>query len=269
MQYIMDLVADAGIDVSAWGDFKGGPSKARANPKYCYEWAFVDPGRAVVVTLWFGGLKPSTDGWIEQRFNLKTANLIERSSVRKARRDRLFGALLCAFRGALPVRVIVVDGKQGELGKSSSIVTLRKLDSVPWAVSAISEGGEILLRRGIAAARLVDQFSVYDGGAVESQKKTVSGSAYERDRAVRQGALRRAMGLCQYCKKPGFKMANGAIYLETHHVVPLSEKGADKIWNVVALCPNHHREAHHGATRDEMRVSLQRLLMSEATEQRQ
>jgi 5-methylcytosine-specific restriction protein A len=264
-QYIMDMVADAGLDVSDWGNFKGGPSKARANPKYCYEWAFVDAGKAVVVTLWFASLAQTMDGVIEQHFNLKMAKLVEKSAVRKSRRERLLGALVGAFRDSLPIRVIVVDGKQGELGKTTSIVNMRKLDTVPWAVSNISEAGEIVLQRGVAAAKLVDQFSLDETvGSSDPKKKQVSGSAFERDPAVRRAALLRAMGLCEYCKKPGFKMANGAIYLETHHVVPLSEKGPDRVWNVAALCPNHHREAHYGATRNAMRAHLAHLLVPAA-----
>ena len=51
-------------------------------------------------------------------------------------------------------------------------------------------------------------------------------------------------------------MANGKVYLETHHVVPLHEKGPDSVSNVVALCPNHHREAHHGKNRAQIREQL-------------
>jgi len=41
-------------------------------------------------------------------------------------------------------------------------------------------------------------------------------------------------------------MADGRLYLETHHIISLSENGSDEVGNVVALCPNHHREAHYG-----------------------
>jgi len=34
---VMDLVSEAGIDVSDWANFKGGEGKAASNPKYCYE----------------------------------------------------------------------------------------------------------------------------------------------------------------------------------------------------------------------------------------
>ena len=49
----MDLVAEAGIDTSDWPNFRGGLRKARSNPKYCYEWSFVEPNTVVVLNLWF------------------------------------------------------------------------------------------------------------------------------------------------------------------------------------------------------------------------
>lgn len=55
-------------------------------------------------------------------------------------------------------------------------------------------------------------------------------------------------------------MADGKIYLETHHIVPLSEDGLDTEKNVAALCPNHHREAHHGVIKTEMRKKLLNLI---------
>jgi 5-methylcytosine-specific restriction protein A len=51
-------------------------------------------------------------------------------------------------------------------------------------------------------------------------------------------------------------MANGKVYLETHHVIPLAEDGPDTESNVATLCPNHHREAHHGEIRDKMKQQL-------------
>ena len=47
-------------------------------------------------------------------------------------------------------------------------------------------------------------------------------------------------------------MTTGALYLETHHIVPLSEGGPDHLSNVVAVCPNDHRRAHFGRDRDEI-----------------
>lgn len=60
-------------------------------------------------------------------------------------------------------------------------------------------------------------------------------------------ALLRANGACEHCGEAGFVLKDGSIYLETHHIVSLAAGGADLVNNVIALCPNHHREAHYGA----------------------
>ena len=72
-----------------------------------------------------------------------------------------------------------------------------------------------------------------------------------RDAKVRAFVLLKAEGHCEYCrsigcKSLGFLMSNGKHYLEAHHVIALSDQGKDTIENVIALCPEHHRQAHFG-----------------------
>ena len=38
--------------------------------------------------------------------------------------------------------------------------------------------------------------------------------------------------------------ADGTLYSEVHHIVPLGEGGEDMPSNVACVCPAHHREAH-------------------------
>jgi 5-methylcytosine-specific restriction endonuclease McrA len=99
----------------------------------------------------------------------------------------------------------------------------------------------------------VDQFDVAEA---EPERVEISGSAFKRDPSVRAAALRRANGRCEYCGEDGFKMPNGGVYLETHHVVPLCEGGADNVRNVAALCPNDHKRAHFSIDRGTMRKEL-------------
>lgn len=55
----------------------------------------------------------------------------------------------------------------------------------------------------------------------------------------------RAKGICQLCEKPApFNDKNGNPYLECHHIIWLSEGGADELRNTVALCPNCHKKMH-------------------------
>jgi len=67
---------------------------------------------------------------------------------------------------------------------------------------------------------------------------------YVRDPKVRTEVLRRSAGKCEECGELGFLKKDGSRYLETHHVISLSEQGHDKPQNVIALCPNDHRRAH-------------------------
>ena len=96
---------------------------------------------------------------------------------------------------------------------------------------------------------VVDQF-IQDPGLSDP----VLGPKYERERSaeVRQLVMVRSEGRCEWCNEPGFKKHDGQIYLESHHVVPLCEDGADSITNVIALCPNDHRRAHYGEGRADM-----------------
>jgi len=73
---------------------------------------------------------------------------------------------------------------------------------------------------------------------------------------VRQQVLRRSGGCCEWCGIAGFKTLAGAVYLETHHVIPLCEGGADTVANVIALCANDHRRAHFCEESVEMRAIL-------------
>lgn len=70
--------------------------------------------------------------------------------------------------------------------------------------------------------------------------------SYVRDSKVRDLVLKRAGGVCESCGNPGFLKRDGTRYLETHHVISLSEQGPDKVHNVLALCANDHRRAHFG-----------------------
>src|ERR1700734_2693556 len=47
-----NLVEQTGIDVSDWGNMRGGASRAACNPRYCYEWVFIKPKEFVVLNLW-------------------------------------------------------------------------------------------------------------------------------------------------------------------------------------------------------------------------
>lgn len=90
--------------------------------------------------------------------------------------------------------------------------------------------------------------------------REVTSTTYVRDPYIAEYAKRRANGTCELCGKPApFKDKYGRPYLESHHIVWLSQGGADSINNTVALCPNCHRKMHVVADPDDV-VFLQRKI---------
>lgn len=94
---IIDLVKAAGVDVSDWGDFKGGEKKAATNPKYCYEWAFIDPINAVVVlNLWHGEMSEEGQDII-QTINFRENAALSKKDIWKRRNLAVDNALKTAI----------------------------------------------------------------------------------------------------------------------------------------------------------------------------
>ena len=268
---VMDLVAAAGVDVQPWATSSRGPvCTPAANPRYCYEWAFMQPGRVIVLNVWHKQLREENGNvwcdlnlraWSETGRQTKTLLPSERAvlSMRAIRTDN---AIAYAFNNGLPVRVIVGEGLQRDISnpqsQKASRMKLRLLDPKPWSIQYYDQNtGECRLIRG-TVPRYVDQYTAPEPRL--PARHEVTGRVWDRDHKVRDAALFRAKGNCEFCGQPGFRTADGGIYLETHHVIPLSENGGDDERNVAALCPNDHREAHHGERRDEIRMWLLAML---------
>lgn len=258
---VMDLVSAAGIDVSDWTNFKGGIEKAASNPKYCYEWSYEDhEKKLIVLNLWYENLEVSEEA-IVQRLNLRETAENASSSPQSRRAIKMDFSLQKAARLSWPVRVIVCDGSKRDANATKSSAERRLLDSEPWHVQSYSsETGDCLLVRGNAIEPYIDQFvrETLPEGSAERRESTTS--IYERSPQVRKYVLSRAKGHCEWCDERGFKTSAGSIYLETHHIQPLSEKGSDTVDNVIALCPNHHREAHFGENSDQFKQALRRRI---------
>ena len=96
-----------------------------------------------------------------------------------------------------------------------------------------------------AAGERKKRLQSYNGKPEKIQ--TISYS-FNRSPDVVAEALLRAKGFCERCKQqaPFLRKADGSPYLEVHHKIPLSEDGTDTLENVLALCPNCHREIHFG-----------------------
>lgn len=212
-----------------------------------------------------------------------------RAQTQARRAIALDVALARAWANKETVRVIVNEGLQrpaDSLGKESSKVEMRKLDAITWYVAEydklngslrlVRNGDDTLSHSSVEAPRGAFAFPVVTSPVAGSpvvrfaDQHTIiaadvrlmesTGSVYSRSRAVRDAALTRASGVCELCGKRGFVTPSGAIYLETHHVQPLSEGGTDSEDNVVALCPDDHRKAHYSIEGAEIREILQGIL---------
>jgi hypothetical protein len=146
-QRVIDLVAQAGVDVAPWAFRADGTPVAvpAANPAYCYEWYFGDATK-VVLSLWFDRMKLE-NGRVVQRFNMRDLRRrIEKAphldSARKKTTVRravaVDSAVQRAFRDKLPVRVIVCEGDIRSIddlaNRDPSKVERRLLDSSSWHV---------------------------------------------------------------------------------------------------------------------------------------
>mgnify|MGYP001369933802 FL=1 len=88
-----------------------------------------------------------------------------------------------------------------------------------------------------------------------------SKGAFKRDPEVIAWVKQRADGVCELCEKEGpFLDRDNQPFLEVHHIVPLADGGPDTVDNAVALCPNCHRQCHHGPDTEGIRkVLLQKV----------
>lgn len=86
-------------------------------------------------------------------------------------------------------------------------------------------------------------------------------STYQREAKVKAWVLKEANGICEVCGEPApFCESDGTPYLEAHHIRQLADGGSDTIMNVVALCPNCHREMHYGINRDTLISKIYRQI---------
>ncbi len=252
---VIDLVQAAGVDVSDWSNSTRGARYASVNPKYCYNWSFVGVDGTVVLNLWYRNIVERRGSvWVETNLRELSAELKRRKSkvLWVERAKRMDEAIMFAASGSARVRVIINDGDMRDIDDpeaKASVVRGRMLDPMPWiVVSYDTASGNAVLRRGVIHGETVDQFTLDMAALGPTAQVDVHGKMFVRNAAVRSAVLSRSGGRCEYCEMPGFVMSSGKVFLETHHIVPLSEGGTDTAANVAAVCPNHHREAHYGTS---------------------
>ena len=260
---LIDLVKEAGHDVAPWSKTKGHPA---SNPNYCYEWCFHDLTAGYIFNLWHDemnehGLEITVSG--NQRLMLNKAKNPDldqksrRAASSRIKRAKLFDKYLKEInKSSVPFKVIIQSGNLKNIDSyESAKAEKRLLDKALWRLQSYNtQTGDYVLVRG--AIPFIDQFSVPGNFGTENPGKSEKTSqVYDRDPKVRNAVLLRANGYCEYCKEKGFETPHG-FYLETHHITPLSEGGADTVENVIAICPNDHRMAHYWINKMEMRAKF-------------
>jgi 5-methylcytosine-specific restriction protein A len=261
---VMALLNQAGYDTSDWKNSARGEKGAASNPKYCYEWAFLQPGEFAVLNLWHKELSEE-GGKIYQILNKRNSNStgnMGKDAKRNKSAQNMDRILRAAYTNGLPVKVNIVDGirTQDQVGlkKSAARVKYRSLDTVEWAVVSYDYStGTARVERGAQPAIFIDQFSEVESNP---ERRLTTTEVFSRSPSVRMEAMVRANGKCEYCGENGFQTIGGKTYLETHHIIPLSENGSDTLKNIIALCPNHHREAHYSTRREQMKAEFQNIV---------
>lgn len=264
----------------------------QSNGGYCYEWSFRSENLGILLLcVWFEELGVDDQGRIIFSANLNAyADMLTRQlekdpknrnrnikDPRISRAQYFNSTVQLARMNATPVRVVIVSGpvrESDDIDSGNDRAIGRYLDEAFWEVESFDDGtGAFVLVRGhnhqqtvVGSTSIVG--NVAEAGDVDDDGKmivdqfqaetrpatyTYKGVQRYRDPKVRAVVLARSKGLCELTMAPGFQTANGGIYLETHHIVPLCEGGPDVVENVIALSADAHRKAHHGIDRDEVR----------------
>jgi len=94
----------------------------------------------------------------------------------------------------------------------------------------------------------------------EDRKKAKT-NYYTRSADVASYVLARSGGICESCNRPApFARRDETAYLEPHHIRRLSDGGPDDPRWVGAICPNCHREIHHGQNGAHKNAALEQLI---------
>lgn len=102
----------------------------------------------------------------------------------------------------------------------------------------------------------------YERSEKNPKKELIKTSRISRDKIIREYALQRANGYCEYCgSKAPFVTKKLRPYLEVHHIYRLSDGGPDDPKWVIALCPNCHRRAHYGKDADKIKEEMAKIIL--------
>lgn len=107
-------------------------------------------------------------------------------------------------------------------------------------------------------ARNMYDASDFHGAKPSKELSPKTSLKYPTDPKIKDKAKKLAGYLCERCGKVPFFKTDGIPYSEGHHLVPMKYQAEfepvslDVVSNVICLCPNCHREIHHGSERKQI-----------------
>ena len=209
------------------------------DPSRNQDWAWLE-GDIAVVNVWVHKLNaPLTPS------DVYTARYVARGQ--NAKGDKVDLIYQDIVRRNLPVRVLLKDKPSGK----------RCLGTEFWSATYDAESGERSLVRG-ETEQFEDQY-----GEINFPVKTGTRNVYNRDSKLRLLAMKRSGGKCELCGAEGFRTYKGTLFAEVHHIIFLSDQGPDRLDNLIVLCPNDHRRAHHSGERDQLERDFQAIGMTD------
>lgn len=160
-------------------------------------------------------------------------------------------------------QAIISRSSQHDFVRDDFAAIKRALDDLP-------AGGTVSVWKWLLTQKAYEEFckgysekyvlpnfdSIDDLGSDRPKIIVAKGTRYARDPWIRKAVIQRAGGKCEFCGEPGFICSDGSSYLECHHIIALAKEGADRMTNVIALCPGDHREAHFGKRRQELETRM-------------
>lgn len=251
---VIELVEAAGLDVSDWSKFKGGPKKASVNPKYCYEWCFEKNG-IYVFNIWYEHIEIENDELIiKHNYRSRQSDL---SGTRLGRSRRFDSTMQKAFENNSNARLIILDRPIREEGTA----TARGLDPVSWTISNYDrETGDFRLVRGDRVQPDQTTPDPFLEGYQEGEPRRRYVIHRNRESRLRKQKILQSMrdnGGHLVCEVPGcgfdFQEKYGVLgngFAEVHHLNPLSQVSAEGVRNnlndLAVVCSNCHAMIHRG-----------------------
>jgi 5-methylcytosine-specific restriction protein A len=264
---VHSILAGLGHDLSDWNNIKGGLAKASANPKYCYNWSFENPGKAVAVCLWHAEIGYDENA-IFQSNNLRgepVSDSIVSKNVWKRRALAVDRDIQGAYLNRLPIDAILLSGSRRDRSDPSakaSRVSKRQVDTVQWAITEYDfDTGDFLLTRGAKpVVPFAETTDVEVAAFPEGAARRVFRIHRHRERRARLAKLKEAKlksGGRLICEVPncGFDFLErcgviGEGYAQVHHLEPLSAappSGRISTLDQLAIvCANCHAMVHVG-----------------------